>query len=200
MKANKKLYLKTGKEKIEVRIAIDCHTDNDSLYVRLETASKDNPEQWIPYRDITVNIGKLPPYYAFVNETNNDGSQYNIGEFLVKNKIAKRTQLIYKDLELFEFNWQCLKELVPEGFKKVSRKLTPGIYPLETITYQNDYYPVRYVHGEKISIYELEEALFAGMGNMNVNAFEMLDDIYGFCSEEELFFLSDDELSKIINE
>ena len=39
----------------------------DNLYVGLESRSKENPECWESYTDITVNLNSLPPFHAYVD-------------------------------------------------------------------------------------------------------------------------------------
>ena len=63
MNKSNTLYWKTATdpaERIEVRLVLNSYIDNDNLYVGLESQSKDNPECWESYTDITVNLNSLP--------------------------------------------------------------------------------------------------------------------------------------------
>ena len=57
MNKSNTLYWKTATdpaERIEVRLVLNSYIDNDNLYVGLESRSKENPECWESYTDITV--------------------------------------------------------------------------------------------------------------------------------------------------
>lgn len=63
MNKSNTLYWKTATdpaERIEVRLVLNSYIDNDNLYVGLESQSKENPECWESYTDITVNLNSLP--------------------------------------------------------------------------------------------------------------------------------------------
>ena len=63
MNKSNTLYWKTATEpaeRIEVRLVLNSYIDNDNLYVGLESRSKENPECWESYTDITVNLNSLP--------------------------------------------------------------------------------------------------------------------------------------------
>ena len=69
MNKSNTLYWKTATdpaERIEVRLVLNSYIDNDNLYVGLESRSKENPECWESYTDITVNLNSLPPFHAYV--------------------------------------------------------------------------------------------------------------------------------------
>ena len=72
MNKSNTLYWKTATdpaERIEVRLVLNSYIDNDNLYVGdndnlyvgLESRSKENPECWESYTDITVNLNSFPP-------------------------------------------------------------------------------------------------------------------------------------------
>lgn len=64
MNKSNTLYWKTATdpaERIEVRLVLNSYIDNDNLYAGLESRSKENPECWESYTDITVNLNSLPP-------------------------------------------------------------------------------------------------------------------------------------------
>ena len=70
MNKSNTLYWKTATdpaERIEVRLILNSYIDNDNLYVGLESRSKENPECWESYTDITVNLNSLPPFHAYVD-------------------------------------------------------------------------------------------------------------------------------------
>ena len=70
MNKSNTLYWKTATdpaERIEVRLVLNSYIDNDNLYVGLESRSKENPECWESYTDITVNLNSLPPFHAYVD-------------------------------------------------------------------------------------------------------------------------------------
>ena len=56
-------------ELIEVRLILNSYIDNDNLYVGLESRSKENPECWESYTDITINLNSLPPFYTYVDSS-----------------------------------------------------------------------------------------------------------------------------------
>ena len=63
MNKSNTLYWKTATEpaeRIEVRLVLNSYIDNDNLYVGLESRSKENPECWESYTDITVNLNSSP--------------------------------------------------------------------------------------------------------------------------------------------
>ena len=56
-------------ELIEVRLVLNSYIDNDNLYVGLESRSKENPECWESYTDITINLNSLPLFYTYVDSS-----------------------------------------------------------------------------------------------------------------------------------
>lgn len=89
MNKSNTLYWKTATdsaERIEVRLVLNSYIDNDNLYVGLESQSKDNPECWESYTDITVNLNSLPPFHAYVD--NRDCNRH-VHDFLTNNRIAE---------------------------------------------------------------------------------------------------------------
>ena len=64
MNKSNTLYWKTATEpaeRIEVRLVLNSYIDNDNLYVGLESRSKENPECWESYTDITRQPQFPPP-------------------------------------------------------------------------------------------------------------------------------------------
>ncbi len=203
MGTNNKLYWKTATEpteNIEVRLILNCYTDNDNLYIGLETPSDENREYWEPYTDLTVNFNSLPPFHAYV-----DSRDYNkyAHEFLVLNRIAEPTELEYNGFRIFRFNPERLKELAPEQFKNISKKLPPQKHMTEEIIYGEERFPLRTVADNcgiyKVSTDKFEEALVEGARNLDGTAIELLDKISLFCPVQEFQYLTDEELIETIN-
>lgn len=125
MNKSNTLYWKTATdpaERIEVRLVLNSYIDNDNLYVGLESRSKENPECWESYTDITVNLNSLPPFHAYVD--NRDCNRH-VYDFLTSNRIAEPAGFEYQGFRMFRFNPDRLKELAPEQFKTISAKLPP---------------------------------------------------------------------------
>ena len=122
MNKSNTLYWKTATdpaERIEVRLVLNSYIDNDNLYVGLESRSKENPECWESYTDITVNLNSLPPFHAYVD--NRDCNRH-VHDFLTSNRIAEPAGFEYQGFRMFRFNPDRLKELAPEQFKTISAK------------------------------------------------------------------------------
>ena len=183
MNKSNTLYWKTATdpaERIEVRLVLNSYIDNDNLYVGLESRSKENPECWESYTDITVNLNSL----------------------LTSNRIAEPAGFEYQGFRMFRFNPDWLKELAPEQFKTISAKLPPQDDMIKDIIYQERHFPLRTVqdiHGiYLVSSKELEESLIEGVQNLDAAAYELLDGICLFCSTQELRYLTDAELIETI--
>ena len=89
MNKSNTLYWKTATEpaeRIEVRLVLNSYIDNDNLYVGLESRSKENPECWESYTDISVYLNSLPPVNAFVNNPDCNRHEH---DFLTRNRIAE---------------------------------------------------------------------------------------------------------------
>ena len=100
MNKSNTLYWKTATdpaERIEVRLVLNSYIDNDNLYVGLESRSKENPECWESYTDITVNLNSLPPFHAYVD--NRDCNRH-VYDFLTSNRIAEPAGFEYQGFEL----------------------------------------------------------------------------------------------------
>ena len=179
MNKSNTLYWKTATdpaERIEVRLVLNSYIDNDNLYVGLESRSKNNPECWESYTDITVNLNSLPPFHAYVD--NRDCNRH-MHDFLTSNRIAEPAGFEYQGFRMFRFNPDRLKELAPEQFKTISAKLPPQDDMIKDIIYQERHFPLRTVqdiHGiYLVSSKELEESLIEGVRNLDAAANELLD-------------------------
>ena len=109
MNKSNTLYWKTATdpaERIEVRLVLNSYIDNDNLYVGLESRSKENPECWESYTDITVNLNSLPPLHAYVD--NRDCNRH-VHDFLTNNRIAEPAGFKYQGFRMFRFNPDRLK-------------------------------------------------------------------------------------------
>ena len=202
MNKSNTLYWKTATEpaeRIEVRLVLNSYIDNNNLYVGLESRSKENPECWESYTDITVNLNSLPPFHAYVD--NRDCNRH-VHDFLTNNRIAEPAGFEYQGFRMFRFNPDRLKELAPEQFKTISAKLPPQDDMIKDIIYQERHFPLRTVqdiHGiYLVSSKELEESLIEGVRNLDAAANELLDGICLFCSTQELRYLTDAELIETI--
>ena len=202
MNKSNTLYWKTATdpaESIEVRLVLNSYIDNDNLYVGLESRSKENPECWESYTDITVNLNSLPPFHAYVD--NRDCNRH-VYDFLTNNRIAEPAGFEFQGFRMFRFNPDRLKELAPEQFKTISAKLPPQDDMIKDIIYQERRFPLRTVqdiHGiYLVSSKELEESLIEGVRNLDAAANELLDGICLFCSTQELRYLTDAELIETI--
>ena len=100
MNKSNTLYWKTATdpaERIEVRLVLNSYIDNDNLYVGLESRSKENPECWESYTDITVNLNSLPPFHAYVDSRD---CNRHVHDFLTSNRIAEPAGFEYQGFEL----------------------------------------------------------------------------------------------------
>lgn len=204
MDTSNKLYWKTATEpadNIEVRLILDSYADNDNLYIGLETPANGSREQWESYTDLTINCNSLPPFHAYVDSRDCNRHAH---EFLIRNRIAEPTDLEYNGFRIFRFNPERLKELAPEKFKTISAKLPPQDDIIEYIIYRERRFPIRTIYGNhdtyNVSTKELEDTLIEGAKNLDGTAIELLDNICLFCPEQELRYLTDEELIETINE
>ena len=204
MNKSNTLYWRTATdpaERIEVRLALNSYIDNDNLYVGLESRSKENPECWESYTDITINFNSLPPFHAYV-----DSRDYNrhVHDFLTNNRIAEPVGFEYHGFRMFRFNPDRLKELAPEQFKTISAKLPPQDDMIKEIVYRKERYPIRTIYDDdetfSVSTKELEESLIEGIGIQDTTAQKLLDGICLFCSIQELRYLTDAELIEKVYE
>ena len=202
MNKSNTLYWKTATdpaERIEVRLVLNSYIDNDNLYVGLESRSKENPECWESYTDITVNLNSLPPFHAYVDSRD---CNRHVHDFLTSNRIAEPAGFEYQGFRMFRFNPDRLKELAPEQFKTISAKLPPQDDMIKDIIYQERRFPLRTVqdiHGiYLVSSKELEESLIEGVRNLDAAAYELPDGSCLLCSTQELRYLTDAELIETI--
>lgn len=75
---------------------------------------------------------------------------------------------------------------------------------VEYITYRERRFPIRTIYGDyntcNVSTKELEDTLIEGARNLDGTAIELLESICLFCSEQELRYLTDEELTETIYE
>lgn len=201
MCTNNKLYWNSvlyPEGKVEVQVTLANYADNDNLYVGLICPCEDNGNDWEPFTDLTINQHSLPPFHAYV-----DNRDYNRGahEFLIRYAIAEPTDFPFpghNGFRLFKFNADRLKELAPEYYPMIARKLPPDKNTAETMEYKNHRYPVRKIKDPYgfyiISTPELENALCQGERQGDTEAAEIRESICHFCTEEEIGQLTDEEL------
>lgn len=186
----------------EVQLTLGTYADNDNLYAGLITPNENMEDNWEPFTDLTVNVHCLPPFYAYV-----DNRDYNKGahEFLLRYGIAVPDTLFpeWNGFRLFRFNRKRLEELAPEYYKMIARKLPPQTHALETIAYKNINYFLRKIKDTYgfyiISVLELEKALLDGKEKNDTEAEEIYEGICHYCIEEDLKFLTDEEMIEKIN-
>ena len=187
---------------VEVQLTLGTYADNDNLFAGLIASCEDEENSWEPFTDLTINQHSLPPFYAYV-----DNRDYNEGahEFLIRYEIAEPANLFpeWNGFKLFRFNRKRLEELAPEYYRVIARKLPPEQEALETIEYKGDSYPLRKIKDTYgfyiISIPELEKALLGGMDRSEAEAEEIHESICHYCPEEDLKYLTDEEMIEIIN-
>lgn len=187
---------------VEVQLTLATYANNDNLYAGLIAYRNNEEEDWEPFTDLTINQHSLPPFYAYV-----DNRDYNKGahEFLVRHEIAEPSNLFpeWNGFKLFRFNRKKLEELAPEYYKVIARKLPPGQKALETIEYKKDSYPLRQIKDTYgfyiISVPELKKALLRGIDQADAEAEEIHESICHYCTEEDLKYLTDEEMIEIIN-
>lgn len=180
---------------VEVQLTLSTYADNDNLYVGLIRPCNENKD-WEPFTDLTINQNSLPPFCAYV-----DNRDYNKGahEFLVKYGIAGPVALPeFNGFRLFKFNADRLKELAPEYYPMIARKLPPPQTATEMQGYKGDKYPVRKIRDAYgfyiLSTLEFEKILREGERQGDTEAAEILESICRFCTEEDLNGLSDEEM------
>lgn len=181
---------------VEVQVTLANYADNDNLYVGLICPCKDCPEEWEPFTDLTINRHSLPPFHAYV-----DNRDYNRGahEFLIRYGIAEPVSFPEQNgFRLFKFNADRLKELAPEYYPMIARKLPPAKNVSETVEYKGRSYPVRQIKDIYgfyiISTPEFEKALCKGEEQGDEEAAEIHESICHFCTKEEIEQLTDEEM------
>lgn len=101
-----------GTEQVMPKLAM--YTENSNLYVGFDYYDKDC-ETWLPYTDVTVNVGKVS-YLESAIDTNNNGQ--GIVAFLAKNGFGELTGESIPSgfcvFPVFRFNEEKLKEI--DGF------------------------------------------------------------------------------------
>lgn len=101
-------------EKVVPRL--NSYANNNNLYLGLSYFDGEY-EEWLPYTDVTVNVGNLP-YLKSAIDTNNNGT--TIINFLEKNGFGHLTGEIIESgfckYPVFAFNEDKLKEVDSENF------------------------------------------------------------------------------------
>ncbi|GAE84880.1 hypothetical protein JCM10512_3256 [Bacteroides reticulotermitis JCM 10512] len=194
-----KLYWKSDlypEGKVEVRVTLATYADNDNLYVGLNRPCTKEEGRWEPFTDLTVNQHSLPPFHAYV-----DNRDYNRGayEFLTGYGIAQPVALPrHNGFRLFRFNADRLKELAPEHYPMIARKLPPGKTAIGMQEYNGYNYPIRTIKNVyglyMLSTLEFEKILREGEQQGNAEAAEILESICHFCTKEDLNGLTDEEM------
>lgn len=198
MCTDNKLYWRSNlypEGKVEVRITLSTYADNDNLYVGLMCPREDSKD-WEPFTDLTINQHSLPPFHAYA-----DNRDYNEGahEFLIRYGIAEPVTFPeHNGFRLFKFNATRLKELSPEYYPMIVRKLPPDKTATEMQDYKGREYPVRQIKDAYgfyiISTSEFERILREGEQQGDAEATEILESICHFCTEEDLNGLTDEEM------
>jgi len=95
---------------------INSYANNNNLYLGLDYFDNEF-EEWLPYSDVTVNVGKLP-YLESAIDTNNNGTA--IVTFLEENGFGYLTGLSIESgfctFPVFKFNEDKLREVDVENF------------------------------------------------------------------------------------
>lgn len=200
-----KLYWQSGLYpggQVEVQLTLATYADNDNLYAGLIAPCENAEDGWEPFTDLTINQHSLPPFYAYV-----DNRDYNRGahEFLIRYGIAVPCNEFpeWNGFRLFRFSRKRVEELAPEYYKMIARRLPPEVQSLETIEYEGNKYPLRKIKDAYgfyiISVPELEKALLQGKSRNDTQAEELHESICHYCTEEEMKYLTDEEMVKEIH-
>lgn len=100
---------------MEVELQVSWYVNNGGIYVGLFSMEEDFPE---PYGDLTVNLGAVPDYCAFLDVNNMPG----IAEFVEENGLARPLNITVPSgfcrYPLYEFNKEKLRELCPTGMRE----------------------------------------------------------------------------------
>lgn len=108
-----------GTERVLPKLAM--YTENNNLYVGLDFFDTDC-DTWLPYADVTVNVGALP-YLESAIDTNNNGQ--GIIAFLVENGFGELTGDAIPSgfcvFPVFRFNEEKLKEIDSFEFKNYAK-------------------------------------------------------------------------------
>ena len=207
MCTNNKLYWISDlypEGKVEVQVTLATYADNDNLYVGLIRPCEDNGNGWEPFTGLTINQHSLPPFYAYV-----DNRDYNRGahEFLVRYGIAEPVDFPFPEhngFRLFRFSADRLKELAPEYYPMIERKLPPEKTDIEMQDYKGGKYPVRKIKDAYgfyiISTVGFEKALREAERQGGAEAAEIRESICHFCTEEDLNGLTDEEMVEDITQ
>lgn len=97
---------------------LNTYLENNNLYVGLDFFDPDF-EAWLPFTDVTVNVGKLP-FLESAIDTNNNGN--GIIDFLVQNGFGELTDKFIPSgfcvFPVFRFNEEKLREIDNETFEQ----------------------------------------------------------------------------------
>lgn len=104
---------------------LNTYVENNNLYVGLDCFDSDF-EDWVPFTDVTVNVGKLP-FLESAIDTNNNGNA--IIDFLVKNGFGELTEKAipsgYCVFPVFRFNEEKLREIDNDMFEQYASLVGP---------------------------------------------------------------------------
>lgn len=116
---------------------LNMYAENNNLYVGLDYLDSDC-DTWLPYTDVTVNVGKLP-FLESAIDTNNNGQE--IVSFLEDNGFGKLTDKTitsgFYEFPVFKFDENKLKEIdcfMFNQYKKAHGRVVESRPLDETIT------------------------------------------------------------------
>lgn len=108
-----------GTEKVVPKL--NMYLENNNLYVGFDYYDTDF-ENWLPYNDVTVNVGALP-YLESAIDTNNNGQ--GILNFLIENGFGELTGAAIPSgfcvFPVFKFNEEKLKEIDSVEFEEYAK-------------------------------------------------------------------------------
>lgn len=100
---------------------LNTYAENNNLYIGLDYFDTDC-NAWLPYSDITVNVGRLP-FLESAIDTNNNGNE--VVDFLVRNGFGELTGDSIPSgfcvFPVFKFNEDKLKEIDSFTFKQYAK-------------------------------------------------------------------------------
>lgn len=104
---------------------LNTYAENSNLYVGLDFFDSEF-KTWLPYTDVTVNVGKLP-FLESAIDINNNGQA--IIDFLVKNGFGELTDKVifsgYCSFPVFRFHENKLREIDAATFEQYAQKVGP---------------------------------------------------------------------------
>lgn len=112
---------------------MNTYLNNDNLYLGLDFYDTDC-QAWLPYADVTVNVGALP-FLESAIDTNNNGN--DILDFLVKNGFGELTGAAIKsgycEFPVFKFNEDKLKEVDSFAFELYAKAHNKELCSLDNV-------------------------------------------------------------------